>query len=163
MFIGKGVLSTLMALGSISSIDEKCNYDYPRRGSSYDGLLVPEWVQAAECAGGGSGKLRLLPYTDTQSILKPWFLWAWEQWRPLPLPKNKGAVGRESNPPPGPMEVESGGRGGVKDIINAPGHLKLLLQEWGTAQRRLGKVKVASRVMNAEPDPPPDQEVAHGT
>lgn len=61
MFIGKGVPSTLMALGSIPSMDEKCNYDYPRKGSSHEG---PDEVQAAECAGG-LGKLRLLLYTDT--------------------------------------------------------------------------------------------------
>lgn len=30
MFIDKGVPSMLLALGSIPSMDEKCNYDYPR-------------------------------------------------------------------------------------------------------------------------------------
>lgn len=41
-----------------------------------------------------------------------------------------------------------------------PGHLKFLLQDWGTSRRRLRKVKVASRVMNAEHDLSPDQEAA---
>lgn len=86
-------------------------------------------LQAAECTGGGSGKRMLPLYTDTQSILKPQFLWAWEQQQPQPLPKNKGAVGRQSNPPLDPVGAES--EGGVKDIMNAPGHLKFLLQDGG--------------------------------
>lgn len=64
-------------------------------------------------------------------------------------------MGRQSKPPLGPVGAESGG--GVKDIINAPGHLKFLLQDWGTAQKRLRKVKVASRVTNEEHDPPHPQ------
>lgn len=62
-------------------------------------------------------------------------------------------MGRQSNAPLGPVGAESGG--GVKDIINAPRHLKFLLQDWGTAQMRLRKVKVAFRVTNEEHDPPP--------
>lgn len=83
---------------------------------------------------------------------------AWEQWHPLPLPKNKGAVGTDSNPPFSPVGAELGG--GVKDTVNAPGHLKFLLQDWGKSESRLRKVKVASRVMNARHDPPPDQKAA---
>lgn len=94
-------------------------------------IALVNWIRAAECTKGRSGKLKLLSYTDTQSILKlHGFCGAfWEQWQPLPLPKNKGAVGTQSNPPFSPVGAELGG--GVKDIANAPGHLKFLLPDWG--------------------------------
>lgn len=45
-------------------------------------------------------------------------------------------------------------------MVNAPGHLKFLLQDWEKSERRLRKVEVASRVMNARHDPPSDQKAA---
>lgn len=53
-------------------------------------VALMKQLRAADCTGGGSGKLKRLLHTTTQSILKLQCLWAWERWQPLPLPKNKG-------------------------------------------------------------------------
>lgn len=155
----EGALSMLLALGS-----------YPQKGwkesrglykvGAHQIIAMMSWLRAAEGTEGGPGKLKLLLQTGYQSILKLHSFCgeAWEQWHPLPLPKNKGAVGTDSNPPFSPVGAELGGGG--EDIVNAPGHLKFLLQDWGKSKSRLRKVKVASRVMNARHDPPPDQKAA---
>lgn len=147
-----------LPLGSIPRHGWKESLRLPKAGAHQMIALTP-WLRAAERTEGRCGELNCLrrtTYSESARFLRGGLGTA----HPLPLPKNKGAVGTHTEPSSTLSVLWGQSWKESKDMVNAPGHLKFLLQDWEKSERRLRKVEVASRVMNARHDPPPDQKAA---